>query len=196
MIKLYIKFLLFISVLLSCSDKRTIPLKSSDDSLVTLPVMKHYYDEEGKQYFIRSIDGRIYITDGHYLHHFFDDKYCNVIKDYDTFLSSLSNEPVNINLDDSVNHFRYYVNSFTVDKEISVYYEKKGLIALQKKYCIYDKDNSKLFFKPLPANKKLTIAYYHWINGYKYQYGGVSGYEYLINRGKNGIHQYKEVKHE
>ena len=177
---LNIKVLLFVFLLLSCSGKHTKPLMSDEDSLVSLPVMKHYYNEEGKQFFIRSVDWRIYITDGHYLHHLFDDKYSNKIKDYDTFLSSLSKSPVNIVFEDSGAHYRYYADSFTEDKEISSYYIKNGLTALQKKYCIYDKDHSELFFKPLPVNKKLTIAYYHWINGYIYQHGDVSGYECLM----------------
>lgn len=176
----YIKVLLFVLLLSSCSGKRTKSTISDEDSLVNLPVMKHYYNEEGKQYFIRSVDGRIYITDGHYLHHLYDDKYSNEIKDYNIFLSSLSKKPVNIILEDSVSHYRYYTDSFSEDKEISSYYKKNGLTALQKKYCICNKDHSELFFKPLPVNKKLTIAYYHWINGYIYQYGGMSGYEYLM----------------
>ena len=177
--RLYIKFFLFVLLLLSCSGKRTKPLMTDEDSLVNLPLMKHYYNEEGKQFFIRSVDGRIYITDGHYLHHLFDDKYSNEIKDYDIFLSSLSKSPVNIILEDSVVHYRYYTDSFIEDKEISSFYKKNGLKALQKKYCIYNKDHSKLFFKPLSVNKKLTIAYYHWINGYVYHHECISGAEYI-----------------
>lgn len=178
---LYIEFLLFVLLLLSCSSKRTKSLNPDEDSVVNLPVMKHYYKEAGKQYFVRSIDGRIYITDGAYLHYLFDDKYSNEIKDYDTFLSLLSKSPVNIIFEDSVAHHQYYYDSFTEDKEISSYYKKNGLIALQKKYCIYDKDQNELFFKPLPVNKKLTIAYYHWINGYVYYNECMSGAEYILS---------------
>lgn len=165
-------------LLSSCFGQRTESMETGNDSLVNLSKIKHFSDET-VQYFIHSTDGYIYITDGNFLHQLFNDKYLYEIENYNAFLSFLLKNPVNIKLENSAKNYRYYNISFTEDREISAYYKRKGLRPLQKKYCTYKKDKNRLFFKSLPVNTKLTIAYYHWLNGYTYYSECITGDEYL-----------------
>lgn len=169
----YMKGYLLIFLISSCVGKTTESSEIEIDSLVELSIMKHH-DDDYKQYFIYSYGGRIYLTDGSYLHKLYNDRYRNKIE-YNHYLSSLLDSLADVKLEDSFS--QYYYDSFIEDKEVSAYYHKKGLKSLQKRYC--SKEGDYLVIKPTSVDKKLTIAYYHWINGYVYHFGGLSGFEYL-----------------
>ena len=83
-------------------------------------------------------------------------------------------------MEESVNNYCYYYNKFIEDKDISTYYIRNGLYYLQEHYC--EKEKDKIIIKSNSASTRLTIAYYHWLNGYVYHFGGMSGYEYLSKK--------------
>ena len=171
--KQYIKGYLLMLLISSCMGKTTKPSEIEEDSIVELSIIKHHEDDY-KQYFIQANGGRIYLTDGFNLHRLYNDMYRDILE-YNNYLSSLLDSLADVKLEDSV--CQYYYDSFFEDKEISAYYHRKGLKSLQKRYCSKERDY--LVIKPTSVDKKLTIAYYHWINGYIYHFGGVSGFEHL-----------------
>ena len=175
-VPLIVSGILLAYLISSCSGTRINSSEPTEDSIVVLSTIVRHSDDD-IQYFIQLRNEHIFLTDGNYLHHLYEDKYCGKYKDYNAFLSYLLDKPSYIEMEDSINNYCYYYATFIEDKVISTYYIRYGLESLQKQYCEKEKDKIKI--KSNFASTKLTIAYYHWLNGYVYHFGGMSGYEYL-----------------
>ena len=65
----------------SCSGTRINSSEPTEDSIVVLSTIVRHSDDD-IQYFIQLRNEHIFLTDGNYLHHLYEDKYCGKYKDY------------------------------------------------------------------------------------------------------------------
>ncbi len=152
----------------------------AEEEISSLPMVPHYYDED-EQFFIRKQDS-VFITYGSDLHYMYGCKFSKMFPDYDSFKKAIVKEKRN-DLSKSIcckmNNL-FYDDSFSIDNAILQYYKKNGVQSLVDSFCVVKKD--KLGFKNMldtQYDARRTIAFLMWMNGYYFNYGGVSGEEYL-----------------
>ena len=180
-------FTLFFSIV-SCQhqEKQTSSVEMKEGTDVDLAKLVLYPDDH-VQYFISGQNDSVYITYGAYLHDLYSKVQDKYGLNYEEFVEQLLHGVIKTNLKDSVLDWYYYDTAFKVDAAIWKEYKEQGINKLKKKYC-YPQDN-KLFFKEIPPKTKRTIAYCFWLEGYKYNYGGVLGEEclYIIDNSNRSV---------
>ncbi len=167
-------------VMASCAEKSSDSEENRTEELSSLPMITHYDDEE-EQFFIRERDS-VFIAYGSDLHYMYKCKFSKMFPDYDSFKRSIVKEKrhgLSKGICSKMNPIAYD-ESFSIDNTILQYYKKNGVQSLVDSFCVVKKD--KLGFKNMldtQYDARRTIAFLMWMNGYYFNYGGVSGEEYL-----------------
>ena len=180
----------FSAILQACDTTKifAVRLEQSSDSeddrteeeTSSLPMIPHY-DDEDEQFFIRKQDS-VFIAYGSDLHYMYKCKFSKMFPDYDSFKSAIVNENkhgLSKSICCKMNHV-YYDESFSIDNTILQYYKKNGVQSIVDSFCVVKKDI--LGFKNMldtQYDARRTIAFLMWMNGYYFNYDGISGEEYL-----------------
>lgn len=164
-------------MLTGCSLFEDLVNKSTEKESIDIVDVGSTEDEE--QFFLPNDDGYIYKTSGLYLRLLYNWNYHNSYSNYGEFKKLILNGKINldyktIQCDTCV--FYYYEDKFKIDSLVMVEYKDCDIRAFIDRYCkVMDSchDNkSLLWFKEdidkKDENKKLTIAYCLWLNGYHY----------------------------
>ena len=112
----------------------------------------------------------------------YERKFSKMFPDYDSFKKSIVKEKrhgLSKGICSKMNPIAYD-ESFSIDKAIIQYYKKNGVQSFVDSFCVIK--NGELGFKNMldtQYDARRTIAFLMWTNGYYYNYGGVSGEEYL-----------------
>ena len=154
--------------LVSCSLFQNVKVVAEEDVI-----------EENNQYFLPNTDGYVYITDDFYLGRLYNWSYDSVYSSFEEFQRDAVSSSINldyktIQCDTCV--FYYYYDRFKIDNIVMAEYKENGFSFFKDMYCQAEdssqENDSLLCYKANPdtmdKNKKLTIAYCLWLNGYHY----------------------------
>ena len=184
-LELAVTIIIWSEIILSCNIKTHVYENDYMGNQVTsLPESPHYYDED-EQFFLILRDS-IYITYGSDLHSMYKCWFANYYPDYECFKSTIERDGKRVGYSMSIFKKVDYVifdEAFPIDRSIIQNYIENGIQSLIDRFCVLD--NRKLKFInicDIPYDKRRTIAYCMWLNGYYFCYGGMTGEEYFIRQ--------------
>ena len=195
-VKILVGISVIITILYGCSQNNKnsysgIDIDSADDIEEDVEEDAVAYDPE--QYFIPNSDGHVYMTNDDYLRQLYSYNYMREYAIYQDFRNAALDRRINLDyktIQNSVQFgpvdFYYYDAKFVPDNSIMQIYREQGMQPIISLYCKRGK-MQKLFFSDEfkgsamdNENRRLTIAYCLWLNGYEYVWDNCFGAECFI----------------
>lgn len=182
-------FLLLPILVVCCVGQKT-KQDEVDDILrrmTKLPAVEYNADDHD-MFFIAFPDGKAYLSSGFYLHRFYKDELSGIYEDYDLFKEKIiaqDFDPESLRRFFNDNTlFKYYEIEFELDESVQSFFDSHSLGQFVDYYC-KKTGNNMLTYKKKFFDKRMTIAYCLWTEGYDYNYDDYLAEEWYCLRKKD-----------